>query len=119
MARRGSPRRIDPEDVLDVFDGRADASEPLTAPEIAEALDCSRRTALDRLHELEDRGAVASKKVGGRSRVWWLPNDGSPPAERPADDPLFTGGPLFASGEPLDEEDIDDVLYGNAGTDDP
>ena len=30
------------------------------------------------------------------------------------DDLLFTGGPLFASEEPIDESDIDDVLCASA-----
>lgn len=112
MSEGGPARRITPEDVLDVFHGREDPGEPLTAPEIADALNCSRRTALDRLHELEERGTVASKKVGGRSRVWWLPNEGDRPTEPSAGGPVFTGGALFASEEPLEEEDVDDVLYG-------
>jgi predicted transcriptional regulator len=43
--------------------------------EVAMALGCSRRTALNKLHELEDSTAVRTKKVGGRSRVWWIPID--------------------------------------------
>lgn len=112
MAGKGPSARIDAEDVLDVFRTREDESEPLTAPEIADALGCSRRTALDRLHELADSGVVASKKVGGRSRVWWLPSGDASPSEPPADDPLFTGGALYASDDPVEEETIDDVLYG-------
>lgn len=27
--------------------------------------------------------------------------------------PLFTGGPLYASEDPIEEEDIDDVVYGD------
>ncbi|MFB6142898.1 MAG: hypothetical protein ABEJ30_06100 [Halorientalis sp.] len=66
-------------DVLEVFTSRDDPAEPLTATEVADALGCSRRTALNKLHELAERTggsdsdvAVTSKKVGGRSRVWWL-----------------------------------------------
>ncbi len=73
MGDPGRKPRITPADVLTVFRERADLAEPLTAVEVAEALDCSRRTALNKLHELEDRGEAASKKVGGRSRVWWKP----------------------------------------------
>ena len=66
------------EDVLDVFDARDDRAEPLTAPELAEDLNCSRRTALNKLHDLEDDGRVSSKKVGGRSKVWWVPIHDTP-----------------------------------------
>ena len=111
MGKPGPNPEIMPEDILDTFHAREDVSEPLTAPEIADAVNCSRRTALDRLHDLEERGRVTSKKVGGRSRVWWVPNDSAPSLEVPADDPLFTGGPLLTPEDPVDETEIDDVLY--------
>lgn len=60
-------------DVTAVFKDRSDYAEPLTASEIAERLGCSRRTALNKLHELEETTDITSKKVGGRSRVWWIP----------------------------------------------
>jgi len=113
MAKPGPTPAVPPEDVLDVFRNRADASEPLTAPEIAEALDCSRRTALNRLHELADSGLVATKKVGGRSRVWWIPADEANSESPASDDPLFMGGAVFASEDPVDESAIDDILYGS------
>lgn len=60
-------------DVIKVFKQRGDYAEPLTASEIAECLGCSRRTALNKLHDLEAETDITSKKVGGRSRVWWIP----------------------------------------------
>lgn len=42
--------------------------------EIADAVDCTQRHALNRLRELEDRGDVESKKVGG-SLIWMLPDN--------------------------------------------
>jgi len=60
-------------DVVGVFESREDYAEPLTASEVADTLDCSRRTALNRFHDLQKSTEVASKKVGGRSRVWWIP----------------------------------------------
>ena len=59
--------------VTEVFESREDYAEPLTASEVAETLGCSRRTALNKLHELEAETELTSKKVGGRSRVWWIP----------------------------------------------
>ena len=73
MGDPGRKPRITPNDVLAVFRGRTDRAEPLTAIEVADELQCSRRTALNKLHDLEERGDVSSKKVGGRSRVWWRP----------------------------------------------
>jgi GTP-sensing pleiotropic transcriptional regulator CodY len=61
--------------VTEVFENRDDYAEPLTASEVAAELGCSRRTALNKLHELEASTNVRSKKVGGRSRVWWIPID--------------------------------------------
>ena len=75
MSESGSTRGVPPEDILAVFDERDDPSEPLTAPEIAGALNASRRTVFDRLEELRESGAVTSKKIGARGRVWWIPTD--------------------------------------------
>ena len=75
MAKPGPAPSVSPEEVLGVFDARDDPSEPLTAPEVADALNVSRRTIYDRLEALRERGEVTSKKVGGRSRVWWVPTD--------------------------------------------
>jgi hypothetical protein len=111
MAKPGPNPEVTCEDILGVFRGREDVSEPLTAPEIADAINCSRRTALTRLHELEERGRVRSKKVGGRSLVWWLPEDDEAPLDLEEDDPLFSGEPLLAPEDPVDETNIDDVLY--------
>lgn len=100
-----------PEDVLTVFEERTDPSEPLTASEIATALDCSRRTGLDKLQALADRGAIESKKVGARAVVWWRPDSTALAAsEISADDPLFSA-PAFHVDDPVDETEIDDVLY--------
>lgn len=73
MAGPGRETEYTTTDVTSVFKDRDDYAEPLTASEIAERLGCSRRTALNKLHELEETTDVTSKKVGGRSRVWWIP----------------------------------------------
>lgn len=114
MSDGGPAARVTLEAVLGVFHEREDPAEPLTAPEVAERLNCSRRTALDKLHELAERGDVASKKVGGRSLVWWLPE--GPGTGRGAvdpEDPLFSGGPLFASGTGDGSESVDETVYGD------
>lgn len=56
-----------------VFEERDDQARPLTASDIMEAVDCSRRTAHNKLNELVDRGELKTRKVGSRSRVWWVP----------------------------------------------
>ncbi|NEU58992.1 PAS domain-containing protein [Halorussus sp. MSC15.2] len=89
--------RITPDDVLEVCDEKALVREPVTTNEIAEELDCTRRTAYNKLDELADRGDVRSKKVGSRSRVWW----------RPADHERASDGSV--SGRP-ERESADDAL---------
>jgi predicted transcriptional regulator len=73
MAESGREVEYTESDVVGVFREREDYAEPLTASEVAEQLGCSRRTALNKLHDLEESTEVTSKKVGGRSRVWWIP----------------------------------------------
>lgn len=103
MAKPGPAPKVTPEDVLDVFAERDDPTEPLTAPEIAEELGCSRSTALDKLTTLGEQGDVRSKKVGGRSRVWWIP-----PADEDRDVLAgfgsWTGSGLSAAVEETREE---------------
>lgn len=73
MNEQGRETEFELEDVTAVFEARDDYAEPLTASEVADELGCSRRTALNKLHALEDQTSLTSKKVGGRSRVWWIP----------------------------------------------
>jgi MarR-like DNA-binding transcriptional regulator SgrR of sgrS sRNA len=73
MAEPGRDIEYTVSDVTEVFKERNDYAEPLTASEVADRLGCSRRTALNKLHQLQDETDVTSKKVGGRSRVWWIP----------------------------------------------
>lgn len=81
--------RIPAQEALAVFEAREDRARPVTAGDVAEALDCSRRTAHNKLGELTEEGVIRTRKVGARSRVWWIPieSDTEPPAEstrRPA-----------------------------------
>jgi MarR-like DNA-binding transcriptional regulator SgrR of sgrS sRNA len=73
MSTQGRDTEFTLSDVTNVFEARDDYAEPLTASEIADELGCSRRTALNKLHELQEDTDLKSKKVGGRSRVWWIP----------------------------------------------
>lgn len=68
--------RIPPEAVLSVFEERRDRARPLTANDVMESLDCSRRTAHDKLNVLVEEGLLETRKVGARSRVWWIPITG-------------------------------------------
>lgn len=61
--------QVTPEDALAVFTNH----EPLTASEVAEEIGVVRRTAYNKLSELEEQGELRKKKVGGRAVVWWKP----------------------------------------------
>lgn len=103
---------ITPEAVAEVLDDK----EPVkTAKEVGEELGCSSETARQKLLELRDNGVVKRKKVGAGAVVWWLVDESGVP-EEPEDidpeDPLFEGGAVFSSEETIDEEDIDEILYG-------
>lgn len=65
--------RIPLDDVVAVFEAREDRARPVTASDVMDHLDCSRRTAHNKLNELVDRGTLDTRKVGSRSRVWWMP----------------------------------------------
>jgi MarR-like DNA-binding transcriptional regulator SgrR of sgrS sRNA len=73
MSDRGRNTEFELDAVISVFENRDDYAEPLTASEVADELGCSRRTALNKLHRLQEESDLTSKKVGGRSRVWWIP----------------------------------------------
>ncbi|QLG28209.1 PAS domain S-box protein [Halorarum halophilum] len=83
------------EAALEVFERQDEPCTPLTATEVAEELDCTRRTAHRKLEELSEQGELHSKKTGARSRIWWR----SPP-DRSADEPS-------RDGQPTDEQSTD------------
>lgn len=82
--------RIPVRDVHEVFEQRADLARPLTASDIMDALDCSRRTAHNKLNELVEEGVLETRKVGSRSRVWWTPIENTDRQKR-GDDLLGRG----------------------------
>ncbi|WP_440989757.1 bacterio-opsin activator domain-containing protein [Haloarchaeobius baliensis] len=59
-------------ETLAVFD-RQRPGTPLTTTEVATELDSGRRSTFEKLDRLADGGYVATKAVGARGRVWWLP----------------------------------------------
>ncbi|MCO8244939.1 MULTISPECIES: bacterio-opsin activator domain-containing protein [unclassified Haladaptatus] len=60
-------------ETLAIFEQRDDPAEPLTTPEVADSLDCARRTVYKRLEKLVEYGELKTKKTGARARVWWVP----------------------------------------------
>ncbi len=59
--------------VHEVFKQRDDRARPLTASDIMNTIGCARRTAHNKLNELVERDVLETRKVGSRSRVWWVP----------------------------------------------
>lgn len=64
-------------ETLAVFEGKE--GEPLTTPEVADALEENRRAVYQRLSNLVDRGELETKETGANSRVWWRPHDSTGP----------------------------------------
>lgn len=75
---------VTPENILEVF-AHGTTGEPLTAREVADVLDCDRKTAYNKLTTLADNDRVETKKVGARGRIWWLPNPDSDSNPDPED----------------------------------
>lgn len=100
------------EHVLGVFD--AVPGPVVTSGDVTERVACSRETARRKLHNLEDRGDVASRKTAGRV-VWWLVDDHSPTRGVHAGDPFWEFEP-GASGESGVSARVDGVLYGEDAT---
>lgn len=67
----GRDPTITDDEILDVF--RSSSDPVFTAAELASELPIGRRGILDRLKDLEADGILKSKKVGGRSKIWWYP----------------------------------------------
>lgn len=98
---------ISDERILDVF--RRSVRPFQTASDVADRFDIARQSAHRRLQSLYEEGRLNKETVGAHAVVWWLQEDAQP---IPEDDPFFHAGPLFASDDPVDETEIDDVIYG-------
>ncbi|WP_440764288.1 helix-turn-helix domain-containing protein [Natronorubrum sp. DTA7] len=100
---------FDDEEILAHF---ADGRPFHTAQEVADRFGVDRSTAYRRLSDLAAAGALEKVTLGSRTVVWWYPTEtAGEHTEAETDDPLFTA-PAFTIDEPIDEDDIDDVLYG-------
>jgi len=64
---------IEATEALSAFRGRTDQAKPLTARDVEEETGWARRTVHNKLEELVEEGALETRKVGGRARVWWAP----------------------------------------------
>ena len=99
---------LDDEDILAYF---AEGRPFHTAQEVADRFNIDRSTAYRRLSRLEDSGQLKKVPLGSRTVVWWYTTETAAPDEIDSDDPLFSAS-TFSVDEPVDEDEIDDVLYG-------
>lgn len=85
---------------LEAFEAREDAARPLTAEDVLDHLGCSRRTAHNKLNELVEDGVLETRKVGARSRVFWVP------IERPTATPVADEETPLAVQNAMAEADL-------------
>lgn len=71
MGRGGRKPRVTDEEILELF--RESDDPVLSTAEVAEQIPIQRRGTLNRLQALVDEGRLEGKDIGGRNRVWWLP----------------------------------------------
>lgn len=88
-----------------------------TAADLADRLGVSAEAVRRHLTALHEDGQVERKSVGARAVVWWVESDAHRDRANdpiPAGDAFFDAEP-FAIDDPVDETDIDDVVYGESG----
>lgn len=99
------------EDVIEAI--RQSDSPVSTAKEVSEKLGCSSEAARQKLITLHEQGRVERRTVGANAVVWWLTDAEDTIDEINPDDPFWDAEPT--SGEDtVTEDDIDDILYGEA-----
>jgi len=127
---RGQFVGVDDETVLEAVE---DAGRIATARDVADALECTREAAYQRLSALHEDGLVKRRKVGGRAVVWWKPKRYTVTAsaraapsidavqsvqsvqfddgEHDPEGPFFSSPPLDAEeGEAIEVADTDEIL---------
>ncbi|MFC4448680.1 PAS domain S-box protein [Halorussus aquaticus] len=73
MGTSGPPPQHTLDETRTVFTQGDTPGRPLTTAEVADVLDCTEATALDKLEELADRGELETRAVGRDERIWWRP----------------------------------------------
>jgi len=101
------------EDVIEAL--RRGDGPVATASEIGEELDCGSEAARQKLVALHEQGRVERRSVGANAVVWWLADGEDVTHTIHPDDPFWSADPV-SGDESVGEDDIDDVLYGEAET---
>lgn len=71
--RYTSEYQMSPDIAVDLFQRQEDPSRPLGSADIQSILGWSRGTVHNKLGEAVERGDLATRTVGERTRVWWVP----------------------------------------------
>lgn len=114
--------RLPPERALDVFDHRDDRARPVTAGDVMDALDVSRRTALNKLNELVAAGELDSRTVGARARVFWRPfpvdtDEWAKQLSSELGEPITVGETVYEDGDSHPAETLAEPESGVEATD--
>ncbi|MFB6193787.1 MAG: helix-turn-helix domain-containing protein [Halobaculum sp.] len=105
-------REVTDEELLAFF---AEGRPFHTAREVADRFDVDRSTAYRRLTRLAESSALERVSLGSRTVVWWYRIDEHGASDEfDPDDPVFTA-PTFTADDPVDETEIDEVLYDDHG----
>jgi PAS domain S-box-containing protein len=85
MGTSGSTPNVTREDIRSVFSRLDEPCTPLTVAEVAEKLECTKRTAQHNLETLAELGELQTKQIDGQSKIWWRSGDGSESAGQQSD----------------------------------
>jgi predicted ArsR family transcriptional regulator len=67
----GPAPSVTDDEFIDLFE---EAEDPvLSTAEVAEKVSLTRRTVLGRLDSLKAEGRLDGKQIGGRNKIWWIP----------------------------------------------
>lgn len=97
------------EDIMSYF---AEGRPFHTAQEVADRFTIDRSTAYRRLSQLAEDDRLEKVTLGSRTVVWWYKTETTEDQDvENSDDPLFSA-PTVSVEEPVAEDEIDDILYG-------
>jgi PAS domain S-box-containing protein len=85
MGSTGSTSNVTREETRSVFSRLDEPGTPLTVAEVAEKLECPKRTAQHNLETLAEHGELQTKQIDGQSQIWWRSGDGSESAGQPSE----------------------------------
>lgn len=81
-----------------------------TASEVASRFRVDQSTARRRLSRLAHESRLREVTLDEQTVVWWRDREVANEKQTGTDDPLFDA-PAFTADEPIDEAEIDDILY--------